>query len=254
MRKVIIPLNAFNTNSVKENGHGDFVPFIKEIGAQGIEVRKELLTPRDYPLEKLKQHIQEHELYTVFSAPVELWSEDGKLNHEPLKEIVTEVHQLEPNLLKLPLGHYQNQSDLAQVKEFMEQLPKGTKLMIENDQTLHGGNVQHLKDFFENALKQDLDVTMTFDVGNWLFTNENVFEALHKLKPYVQYVHLKHVEEQESGLVTLPMPLHEKNEVLEAFPQHLPIALEFPLERDDTAKRYVDYFSKEEQEAVTWSN
>lgn len=251
MRKVIIPLNAFNTNSVKDNGHGDFVPFIKEIGAKGIEVRKELLTSKDYPLEQLKQQIQEHELFTVFSAPVELWSEDGHLNVEPLKEVVAEVHLLEADILKLPLGHYQTQSNIAQVQELIEQLPKGTKLMIENDQTLHGGNVQHLKAFFENALTHNLDVAMTFDIGNWLFTNENVYEALHKLKPYVQYVHLKHVEKQESELVTLPMPLHEKNEVLEAFPQHLPIALEFPLERDHTAKKYVDYFSKEEQEAMT---
>ncbi|WML49189.1 xylose isomerase [Neobacillus sp. PS3-34] len=255
MRKVIIPLNAFDQNLVKEQGHAHFVHFIKEIDAQGIEIRKELLTPRDYPLSQLNQVIRENELYTVFSAPVELWGEDGKLNQEPLNEVVAEVHQLNAQILKLPLGHYQNgQSELSEVNEFINQIPEGTKLMIENDQTLHGGNIQYLKLFFESALKENVDVAMTFDIGNWVFTDEDVIEAADQLKPYVQYVHLKHVDKQGTKLVTLPMPLDKKNEILQLFPNHLPIAFEFPLELDHTAKRYVDYFSKDDQEAVTWSN
>lgn len=255
MRKVFIPLNALDPNEVNQQGHGFFVPFLKEIGAEGIEIRRELLTPKDYPLSQLKKLIQEQGLNTVYSAPVELWGEDGELNHGPLQEVTNEVHALAAQTLKLPLGHYkENHSDLGQLKEFIEQLPAGTNLLIENDQTPHGGNVHQLKLFFEAASKTGVNVAMTFDMGNWLYTGEDVHEALSKLKQYVEYVHLKHVERQETGLVTLPMPLNEKNQILEAFPDHLPVALEFPLNRDLTAKRYVDHFSKEDQEAVTWSN
>ncbi|GAA3325523.1 hypothetical protein GCM10020331_057780 [Ectobacillus funiculus] len=39
---------------------------------------------------------------------------------------------------------------------------------------------------------------MTFDVGNWAYTGEDVYEALEQLRPYTVYVHLKHVEKKRT--------------------------------------------------------
>lgn len=257
MRKVIIPLNAFNNEDVKEQGQAVFIPVIAAAGADGVEIRRELLSDHDASLVSLQHMLKQHHLYTIFSAPVELWREDGTLNEEEIQEVVSEAIQLDASVLKLPLGHFQDElSDMRSLQELLETFPAHLKLLVENDQTQYGGRIQPLCTFFENASSQGIPVRMTFDVGNWKYTGEVVYEAVEKLGEYVEYIHLKHVERQNGELITLPLSVGEQEEwetILHSFSSHLPIALEFPLESSDAARMYMHCVRKERQGEVEWS-
>jgi hypothetical protein len=91
MRRIIIPLNAFDMEDVMKKGQGFFISLVHDIGADGVEIRRELISGKDLPLAHLKQTAKERNLYTVFSASIELWKEDGLLNKDQLNMLITEA-------------------------------------------------------------------------------------------------------------------------------------------------------------------
>ena len=55
-----------------------------------------------------------------------------------------------------------------------------------------------LRRFFENCTRKGIPVRMTFDIGNWSWSDENVFEAAKALADYVVYLHCKKVEDRSA--------------------------------------------------------
>jgi sugar phosphate isomerase/epimerase len=244
MQNVIVPLNAFGRDEVLENGQLCYIEAIANAGAYGVEIRRELLPDheKNQYLDQLKQEIARFGLFTVYSAPIELWKEDTQLNTEAIEIVFHEAQTIGAKWLKVSLGHYQkNQSNLAELGSFLGGKPE-IQLLVENDQTMHGGNVQRLKAFFESALEQDIPVQMTFDVGNWFYTGQKVEDALRQLSAYVHYLHLKQVEKRENGLVTLPLQFGKNNsweKVCKYFPPTMIKATEFPIQPIEKLKEYI---------------
>jgi sugar phosphate isomerase/epimerase len=253
MKNVIVPLNSFNRNEVLENGQETFIKRIALSGAYGIEIRRELFPKGYLPLEKVKVEIEKFKLFTVFSAPVELWNEDGQLNKDILQRTFDEARKLRAAWVKISLGHYHTErSNCTELKELVKELnieSDNIQLLVENDQTMHGGNVARLKSFFESASLHEVPVKMTFDTGNWFYTEQNVQYAFEQLATYAGYLHLKHVEKRDEGLVTLPLPHDgsaEWRQLVNQFPAHLTKAIEFPIDPISSTKTYIEMV----QEAV----
>lgn len=247
MSKVIIPLNAFDRTEVLEKGQESFVESIAQSGAYGIEIRRELILEGELPLERVRKEIEKYHLFTVYSAPVELWLEDGSLNKEILKRTFAEAKTLCASWVKTSLGQYQEGiSNCLELNEFLTDLENGSgniKLLVENDQTMYGGNVARLTAFFRSADQLEVPVKMTFDTGNWHYVNQNVEIALNLLAKYVCYLHFKHVEKNSEGLVTLPLPDNSQAEwrkILQHFPTDIVKALEFPIEKVDEIQHYIE--------------
>jgi sugar phosphate isomerase/epimerase len=239
MKNVIVPLNAFDSSEVTTNGHSSIVKLIAEAGAYGIEIRRELLAAGDHQLEQIKSEIDRFGLFTVYSAPMECWKEDCQLNKEQLKLIFQEAVVLGANWVKVSLGHFhQDKSNIAELGEFLKK-QKDIQLLVENDQTPYGGNVQHLQLFFESVVQQGLPVKMTFDAGNWYYTGQDVETALKKLAPFVCYLHLKQVTE---ALETIPLQQvgeHSWKKVMSSFPADIVKALEFPIVPKEKTRDYI---------------
>ncbi|MEQ6376722.1 sugar phosphate isomerase/epimerase [Bacillaceae bacterium S4-13-56] len=238
MSKVIIPLNAFDSNLVLDKGQAWFVKFIAQSGAFGIEIRRELFLNQDYKLEEIRNEIMKYNLFTVYSVPIELWNENGMLNKEKLETVCKEAQVLRANWVKVPLGHYHKEkSSLSELKKFLS-FNNGIQWFVENDQTIYGGNVENLRLFFEECSKLHIPVKMTFDIGNWYFTDQNIPFALSCLSEYVGYIHLKKVIPQD-GLITVPLDYDMDMEwahILHQFPSNLERALEFPIALEDIQK------------------
>jgi sugar phosphate isomerase/epimerase len=253
MQNVIVPLNAFGRDEVLKNGQLSYIEHIAQAGAYGVEIRRELLPENEkiQQLTQIKQEIARFGLFTVYSAPIELWKEDHQLNTEMLTTVFEEAQTLGANWLKVSLGHFQiEQSNFNELNNFLTQ-QKEIQLLVENDQTLYGGNVENLKAFFESALALNVPVKMTFDAGNWYYTNQNVEEALSQLAPYVHYLHLKQVEKRTKGLVTVPLEKgqnHSWEKVFKTFPAKLTKALEFPIQPIEKTKDYVMLIERLENE------
>lgn len=247
MRKIIIPLNAFNEADVKKNGQYSYLPLIFNSGAYGVEIRRELLDQVHTGLEKVRNALMLFSLFTVYSAPIEVWKVDGSLNKEGIKQVFEEAQRIEANWIKMPLGFFhQDKSDLSKLKDILNSY-QDMQLFIENDQTKHGGVIHNLYSFFESAYIMGVPVKMTFDSGNWLFQDQNIQEAIDSLSKYVSYLHLKHVEEGGKGLVTVPLPVEDDaswRNIVQQFSDNMIMGLEFPLEASaEDLKKYIELVS-----------
>ncbi|MEH7331569.1 hypothetical protein V7161_02905 [Neobacillus drentensis] len=253
MKNVIVPLNAFDRFKVLENGQESFIQLIAQSGAFGVEIRRELLRVQDPQLDKIRNEIASDGLFAVYSAPIELWKENHQLNKTELTEIFKEAMMMGAKWLKVSLGHYKHEaSNISDLGPYLNQY-KNIQLLVENDQTPHGGNVSQLTSFFENVTEKKVPVKMTFDAGNWYYSGQSVEDALDKLSPYVLYLHLKQVEE---GPITVPLQRegsHSWKKVMQHFPSTMLKALEFPIEPMEKTKDYIDLISElvVESEAIS---
>lgn len=239
MRNVIVPLNAYDSIEVTTKGQASFVRLIAEAGAYGIEIRRELMQVENQEIDRIKSEIDQYELFTVYSAPIECWKEDYQLNKEQISVIFQEAVALGAKWVKISLGHFQkNKSNMAELDEFLRQ-QEDIQLLVENDQTPHGGNVQHLQAFFENAVEHGVPVKMTFDSGNWYYSGQDVGVALQKLAPYVIYLHLKQVTETLETVPLQPDGEHSWKMVVGRFPADMLKALEFPIVPKEITRDYI---------------
>lgn len=249
MQNVIVPLNAFDRLEVFEKGQTSFIKLIAGSGAFGIEIRRELFSEQDPPLESMKQELEQHQLFTVYSAPIELWNADHQLNEQELTVIFEEGKKLGAKWIKVSLGHFsKEQSNVSHLHFFLKQLPE-IHLFVENDQTLYGGNISNLKTFFESASEQDVPVKMTFDAGNWYYSKQDIDDALSQLSQYVQYLHLKQVDLQNGVLITVPLQRnmgHSWEKVMNSLPSDLVKALEFPIQPKERTKEYIQMMTESE--------
>ena len=166
---------------------------ITNLGADGIEIRRERLVPEETYFRRVKKKLQECRLTPViYSIPSDLW-ENGNLN-QCLPTYAEEAMWLEADWIKLGLGQQptENPADcIAQVKELLKNLP--CRLLIENSQQkLTGGTAKSFASFFASLPHEKL--AMTFDTGNWQTVGESADEAYALLHSYVAYMHLKGVK------------------------------------------------------------
>jgi sugar phosphate isomerase/epimerase len=256
VQNVIVPLNAFERVEVLQKGQISFIHLIAESGAYGVEIRRELFSEQDPPLDSMRQEIDQNGLFTVYSAPVECWKENHQLNEEDLATIFQEGKQLGAKWIKISLGHYSKaESNLNQLSTFLQSQQQEVQLLVENDQTLHGGNVNQLKSFFDSASEQNVPVKMTFDAGNWFYSKQDVEDALSKLAQYVIYLHLKQVDIKNDELVTVPLQKdigHSWEKVMSNLPSEIVKALEFPIEPKERTKEYIQMIT--ESEALSWNS
>jgi len=250
MCKVIVPLNAFNRNEVLEKDQASFISKIKTAGAYGVEIRRELFPEGSPNLSSIKEELEKFPLFTVYSTPVEIWLEDGSINLENLQKIFHEAKEMGASWIKVSLGHFNNNiSDGRLLKEFLEK-ESAIQLLVENDQTKYGGSIRSFQSFFESVIKNDIPIKMTFDIGNWYYSGESVHEAIAPLKSHVMYLHLKHVENQDGHLITLPLPADESAEwrkMVGQFPQGLNRALEIPIHTMEELSYYINLVESERE-------
>lgn len=204
---------------------------IANLGADGIEIRRERLVPEETYFRRVKKKLRECRLTPViYSIPSDLW-ENGNLN-QCLPTYAEEAMWLEADWIKLGLGQQPTGTPadcIAQVKELLKNLP--CRLLIENSQQkLTGGTAKSFASFFASLPHEKL--AMTFDTGNWQAVGESADEAYALLHPYVAYMHLKEVKlvrgQWESH------PIQPDDPWLLRCRHHEMTAIEFPLQDPDS--------------------
>jgi 2-dehydro-3-deoxygluconokinase len=233
---------------VVQQGQEACVPAAKAAGCAGIEIRRELFREEKPELSALNREIQASQLISVYSAPVELWDQDGALNKAMLDIVIPEALAIGAVWIKTSLGHYRpGVSDLKDLEQYwLNRVPEESalKLTVENDQTPHGGNVRNLERFFADCRAAELPVGMTFDIGNWNWTGEQGLQAADVLGSNVVYIHLKHVERENGNLVTLGLPQEPDSlwrKILARLPRDVPRTIEFPVEGEDLTAALQQY-------------
>lgn len=233
--RVIISLSSFGTSEVRRHGQRWFVELCHAAGADGVEIRGELLQGRSGELAELASSISDAGLACVYSSPEVLWKAPGELNLPALERGLAGAAALNAGILKMAIGDFgqTSQDSLAMLKSAL--VGGNVSLLIENDQTPSAGTVDNLQCFFNAADVFGLDLGMTFDMGNWHWQGECPLQAAQAFSARVRYVHCKGVQRQPARWVAVPLADSAApwRSILRALPRGLMCAIEYPLVGDD---------------------
>lgn len=241
-RTIIVVTAAYGNDHVKAlGGQSAVLPFIAGSGADGVEIRRELFTPDELSrLAELAADIERRGLLVCYSAPEALFAADGSLNPR-LSDFLLEAQTLNALWLKLSLGHFSHHDDLEALREILQE--SGMALVVENDQT-DCGQLAPMQRFKAACRVNQLPITLTFDMGNWLWVGDSPEEAARHLAPAVSYIHVKAAEPHHSQFRAVPPDEASARwlALLNNLPADAPRGIEFPLTGHDltaVTRRYV---------------
>lgn len=232
---ILISLSAFGATEVRRLGQLSLTQLSLAAGADGVEVRSELLQDAASELPAMAQALRAAGKVAVYSSAEPLWSADGRLDIAALERALSASQTLGATRLKMSIGGFAaaSQASLSEVQQRL--LASAIELLIENDQTAAAGTLLALQDFFQAAHALGFFPGMTFDMGNWHWTGECPLQAARALAAQVRYVHCKGVQRQPQRWVAVPLAESSApwRAVLRALPGAVPWAIEYPLLGDD---------------------
>ncbi|MCF6687324.1 sugar phosphate isomerase/epimerase family protein [Raoultella terrigena] len=242
-RKIIVVTAAYGNDRVRElGGQSAVLPFIAGSGADGVEIRRELFSPGELNrLPALAAEIESHGLLVCYSAPEALFAADGSLNPN-LAALLQEAQTLNALWLKLSLGHFIHNHQLETLRSTLQ--ASGMALVVENDQT-DCGQLAPMQRFKAICRVNSLPVTLTFDMGNWLWVGDSPEEAARHLAPAVSYIHVKAAQPHREQFRAVPPDEAAPRwlALLDNLPADAPRGIEFPLVGHDltaVTRRYVN--------------
>lgn len=243
---VLISLSAFGAAEVRRHGQLWFSELSLAAGADGVEVRSELLLDPARELPAIAQAVRSAGKKLVYSSAEYLWSANGLLDVLALERALAATQTLEAPRLKMAIGGFGPNSHHT-LDDLQKRLQStNVELVIENDQTPMAGTLTALQTFFSITNAQGFFLGMTFDMGNWHWTGECPLQAAKMMAPQVRYVHCKGVQRQPQRWVAVPLAesCAPWRAVLRAMPADVPWAIEYPLVGDDllaVVQREVDH-------------
>ena len=231
--KVLISLSSFGAAETGRHGQLWCTDLARQAGADGVEVRGELLRDAATELPALAGRA------AVYSSPEGLWTHDGLLDEAALLRGIHASQVLHAPRLKMSIGGFDaslppSHASLQQLKALLAAAPQ-VELVIENDQTATAGTLAAMQAFFDAQERAGLDLGMTFDMGNWHWQGECPLQAAQALAHRVRYVHCKGVQRLPGKWVAVPLAdsIAPWRAILRALPVDVPHAIEYPLIGDD---------------------
>ena len=233
MNTILISLSSFGAAEVGRHGQLWFARLAQQAGADGVEVRGELMQDGEAEMVAIAAALPD--MQRVYSSPEGLWAVDGSLDHAALERGLCAARALAASRLKMSIGGYGagGAESLPALGQLIERA--GIELVIENDQTESAGTLTALLPFFEALDAQGLKLGMTFDIGNWHWAGECPLQAAAALAKRVCYVHCKGVQRLPNRWVAVPLSESAApwRAILRKQPANQPWAIEYPLVGDD---------------------
>jgi sugar phosphate isomerase/epimerase len=241
---ILISLSAFGTTEVLRNGQLWYARLAASAGADGVEVRGELLSDPDEELPAIARAVPD--LLRVYSTPDPLCTAAGAIDLVAMDRALQAARLLRAPRLKMSLGHRANPSEASLDALRIRLAATCPELLVENDQTVGGGTLDELERFFLAADARGLHLGMTFDLGNWHWVGECPHLAAEALAHRVRYVHVKGVQRRPARWVAVAPEDSSApwRSVLRRLPPAIPWAVEYPLagaESLTVAKQELDF-------------
>jgi sugar phosphate isomerase/epimerase len=238
--ETVIVASAFGADAIRRNGHAFWAHAAARAGADGFEVRRELLAAEAdaHPdaLALLGERIRAAGLFAVYSTPATLFRDDGSLDRMALSLAIDEAHAMNARIVKLQLGGSETgvATDAATLDHLLSAAGASrARVVIENGQLKAGGTIAAFEALF-TALPPNSGIAMTFDTGNWHWTGENPLDAARRLGRFAGYVHCKSV--MGEGARRFPAAPAEGDTrfaaLLAALPGDVPRGIEYPIIAD----------------------
>ena len=229
MPAVLISLSSFGAAEVGRHGQLWCTEVAMQAGADGCEIRGEMLRDSAAELASLRGRA------AVYSSPEGLFQSNGLLDADALTRGLLSARTLQAPRLKMAIGGFASRSHESLPALKQQLAAQSIELVIENDQTAAAGTIDALQRFFTALDEAGLDLGMTFDMGNWHWLGECSLQAAQVFAARVRYVHCKGVQRLPAKWVAVPLAesCAPWRAVLRALPGDVPRAIEFPLIGDD---------------------
>ncbi|MBE3467081.1 sugar phosphate isomerase/epimerase [Enterobacter cloacae complex sp. P15RS] len=247
-RKIMVVTAAYGADRVRQaGGQWAMLPVIAGAGADGVEIRRELFSSDELmALPALGESIELLGLLACYSAPAPLFMPDGTLNPD-LPRYLREASILNALWLKVSLGHFSDKHPLEDLRTLLDE--SGMTLVVENDQT-DCGQLAPMQRFKAACRVMALPVTLTFDMGNWLWVGDSPEEAARQLAPAVSYIHVKAAVPHKAQFRAVAPDQTDSRwqDLLNQLPADAPRGIEFPLEGTDltaVTRHYVNLLREE---------
>ncbi|ELD3315014.1 sugar phosphate isomerase/epimerase family protein [Enterobacter hormaechei] len=247
-RKIMVVTAAYGADQVRQaGGQRAMLPVIAGAGADGVEIRRELFSHDELmALPALGESIELLGLLACYSAPAPLFMPDGTLNPD-LPRYLSEASALNALWLKVSLGHFSDKQPLEALRALLDE--SGMTLVVENDQT-DCGQLAPMQRFKAACRVMALPVTLTFDMGNWLWVGDSPEEAARQLAPAVSYIHVKAAVPHKARFRAVAPDQTDSRwrDLLNQLPADAPRGIEFPLEGTDltaVTRHYVNLLREE---------
>lgn len=200
---------------------------ITKLSVSNIEIRREFNAEKISELVAIREICLEKKINLFYSVPDNLFLNEH-INPK-LFQYIGESQFIGAKHLKMTLGDW-NKSLTKELVYLSKILPKNIQLNIENDQTLSNSDIALLNNFFETADQENINIGFVNDIGNWIFTNQDVYKCSLTLRPFTRFVHLKNYQITGKHISTTPFDSGEINwkDVIKLFSNDIPIALEYP--------------------------
>lgn len=204
----------------------------KDAGADGFEVRRELLPQglQANDSRKLRSLLVGFRSPPIYSTPQALFSERG-LRIDVLEQTLLEAHLLGCMLVKFSPGsmNFGGSEAAAPFSALHNTFPDLT-ITIENDQNPEHSKSTDWARFFEQITAWNVPLWMTFDLGNWFCNGRDPITAARDLAPYIIYIHTKAVTRKGGRCSSEPLrPASTPHAALAYLPADVPRAIEFPI-------------------------
>jgi sugar phosphate isomerase/epimerase len=207
----------------------------RDAGADGFELRRELLPPSMQPdeIQDIRSRLQTFASPPAYSIPRPLCKK-GRFEQEPLLQALEDARAFGCHLVKFsPIGMEPGDNNFAWLSELRSLLRSAAAdlvVTVENDQGAASGNLELWQSFFEQAKAVECPIWMTFDLGNWTCVGRDPVQAARRLGRYVAYVHAKSVERKDGQCISRPFrTTSASHPALAYLPPDAPRAIEFPL-------------------------
>src|SRR5690606_34086695 len=131
-----VSLGSFGAAEVRRHGQAWFAHLCHDAGADGVEIRAELMTGAAGELASLAATLSGLDLDCVYSCPDMLWDEQGRLARDTLESALSSAAILGAGVLKMSIGGFRPDTAADTVPWLAERLAGlDIELLIENDQT-----------------------------------------------------------------------------------------------------------------------
>ncbi|MGB6242994.1 MAG: TIM barrel protein [Castellaniella sp.] len=228
---VLVSLTAYGADEVRRHGQVWFARLAHSAGADGIEIRSELLRDDAAELDALAALVAGSGMACVYSCAQGMWDASGCFDAAAVRDGLARAHRTGAAVLKMSIGGWRL-GDVAGMNVLRDMLAnESVTLLVENDQTRSAGSVPALASFFRAADAAGLSLGMTFDMGNWHWVGECPLQAAQAFASRVRYVHCKGVLRRPDRWVAVPLDVSAApwRAVLRALPAAAFRAIEFPL-------------------------
>lgn len=234
----------------------DAIRLAREAGADGFELRRELLPAvlTQDEIQRARAALAEMPLPPFYSTPQPMFLR-GSFEREQVVCALAEARALGCRAVKLAPGDTLRPDDAAfdalrattAAEDASGASAAPLLVLLENDQTAVSGDIEAWARLFERATASRCPLGMTFDIGNWTCLAINPAQAARTLGRYVAYVHVKAVRRTSDAWVSVPFrPAPAQHPALAYLPESVPRAVEFPVPasgNDTLRERLAEYIT-----------